>query len=151
MKIFNMTFLCFLAFIFAFLMFIRQKIIKPFNEISELPYALAKGKLNAPLKETRSRFFGKFVWGLEMLREELERSRKQELERIKREKTAMLSISHDIKTPLSAIKLYAKAIEKNLYPDLKKQCECAEKINLKADEIERYVSELTSKISGEII
>lgn len=151
LKILNITFLSVFAFIFAFLLFIRQNIIKPFNEISELPYALAKGNLTVPLKETRSRYFGKFIWGLDMLREELERSRSQELERIKREKTAMLSISHDIKTPLSAIKLYAKAIEKNLYFNTEKQSECAKKIDAKADEIERYVSELTSKISGEIM
>ena len=112
---------------------------------------LAKGSLTIPLKETKSRHFGKFIWGLDMLREELERSRQQELERAKREKTAMLSISHDIKTPLAAIKLYAKAIAENLYSDVGKQRAIAENINIRADEIERYVSELTSKLSGDFM
>lgn len=133
------------------LLYIRQTIIKPFNEISELPHMLAKGNLTLPLKETKSRYFGKFVWGLDMLREELETSRQREMERAKREKTAMLSISHDIKTPLSAIKLYAKAIAGNLYSDTEKQRISAENINTKADEIERYVSELTGKLSGDFL
>lgn len=136
---------------FGVLLYIRQAIIKPFHKINELPYMLAKGNLNLPLKETKSRHFGKFIWGLDMLREELERSRQQELERAKREKTAMLSISHDIKTPLAAIKLYAKAIADNLYSDTEKQRVSAENINIKADEIERHVSELTSKLSGDFL
>ncbi len=133
------------------LLYIRQTIIRPFHKISEFPYMLAKGNLNLPLKETKSRYFGKFIWGLDMLREELERSRQQELERAKREKTAMLSISHDIKTPLAAIKLYAKAIADNLYSDEEKQRTSAENINIKADEIERYVRELTSKLNSDFM
>ena len=137
--------------LFSGLLYIRQTMIKPFHEISELPYMLAKGNLTAPLKETKSRYFGKFIWGLDMLREELENSRHREMERAKREKTAILSISHDIKTPLSAIKLYAKAIAGNLYSDTEKQRVSAENINAKANEIERYVKELTNKLSGDFM
>ena len=54
----------------------------------------------------------------------------------------LLSLSHDIKTPLSAIKLYSKALSKDLYPDKEKQREIAESINEKADEIERYVTQI---------
>ena len=86
-----------------------------------------------------------------MLREELENARYREMERAKREKTAILSISHDIKTPLSAIKLYAKAIADDLYSDAEKQRASAENINKKANEIEHYVRELTSKLSGDLM
>lgn len=33
----------------------------------------------------------------------------------KRKKTLVLSLTHDIRTPLSAIRLYAKALEEDLY------------------------------------
>ena len=56
----------------------------------------------------------------------------------------LLSLSHDIKTPLSAIKLYAKALSKGLYESPEKQLEIAENINAKADEIENYVSEIVT-------
>lgn len=67
-----------------------------------------------------------------------------ELELQREKKTLLLSLSHDIKTPLSAIKLYAKALSKNLYSDVEKQIETAENINEKADEIENYVSQIIS-------
>lgn len=60
----------------------------------------------------------------------------------------ILSISHDIKTPLSAIKLYAKALERNLYDTREKQTQIAENINKKADEIEGFVCEIV-KASNE--
>ena len=133
--------------IFGILLYIRQTVIKPFNEISDLPYMLAKRNLTVPLKETKSRYFGKFIWGLDMLREELESSRRREMEHAKREKTAILAVSHDLKTPLAAIKLYAKAISNNLYHDEEKRRSAAENINVKADEIERYVNDLIGKIN----
>lgn len=126
----------------AVLLFIRQKILVPFEEISDVPYQLSKGNLSVPLKESRSRFFGKFVWGLDMLRETLEQQKRKELQLQKEKKTLLLSLSHDIKTPLSAIKLYSKALSTGLYSDIEKQREISENINSKADEIESYVSRI---------
>ena len=126
----------------AVLLYIRAHILLPFERLTSLPYELSKGNLTAPLKENKSRFFGKFLWGMDLLRENIEQRRSRELELQRERKTLLLSLSHDIKTPLSAIKLYAKALSKNLYPDPKKQREIAESINAKADEIEGYISEI---------
>ena len=137
------TFICIMALaVTAVLLFIRQKILAPFEKMSDVTYQLSKGNLNTPLKESRSRFFGKFVWGLDMLRETLEQHKRKELQLQKEKKTLLLSLSHDIKTPLSAIKLYSKALSTGLYPDSEKQREIAESINSKADEIEDYVSRI---------
>lgn len=130
--------------VIAVLLYIRQKILVPFEKMSNMPYQLSKGNLNTPLKENKSRFFGKFVWGLDMLRETLEQQKRKELQLQKEKKTLLLSLSHDIKTPLSAIKLYSKALSTGLYPDSEKQREIAESINSKADEIESYVSGIIS-------
>ncbi len=130
--------------VIAVLLFIRQRILVPFEKMSDVPYQLSKGNLSVPLKESRSRFLGKFVWGLDMLRETLEQQKRRELQLQKEKKTLLLSLSHDIKTPLSAIKLYSKALSTGLYPDSEKQRETAESINSKADEIEDYVSRIIS-------
>lgn len=124
------------------LLYVRQKIIKPFEQMKEVPYELSKGNLTVPIKENKSKFFGKFVWGVDMLRETMEEQKQHELDLQKEKKTLILSISHDIKTPLSAIKLYASAISKGLYEGKERQTEIAKNINAKADEIEQFVSEI---------
>ncbi len=127
----------------AVLFYIKNKIILPFERLSGVPYELAKGNLTAPVKESRNRYFGRFVWGIDMLRESIEQQKEHELELQKNKKTLLLSLSHDIRTPLSAIKLYSKALSKGLYSNTEKQMYIAEKINADADEIERYLSQIT--------
>ena len=126
----------------AVLLYIKYAILAPFERLSSLPYELSKGNLTTPIKESKNRFFGKFLWGIDILRENIEQQKQRELEMQKEKKTLLLSLSHDIKTPLSAIKLYSAALSKNLYPDAETQHKIAENINEKADEIERYVSQI---------
>ena len=121
---------------------INRKIIKQFSNIKEIPYEPAKGNLNIPLKEEKSKYFGKFTWGMDMLRENLEDNKKRELNYQKEKKTLILSLSHDIKTPLSAIKLYTRALKDNLYDTEEKKMEVIEGIQRNTSEIEHYVNEI---------
>ena len=130
------------AFIVIMVLYVKIKIIAPFDKLKNVPYELSKGNLTLPLKENKSRFFSRFIWGVDLLRENMEKQKKRETELQREKKTLLLSLSHDIKTPLSAIKLYAKALSKGLYSEKEKQLEIAENINLKADEIESYVSRI---------
>ncbi|MBQ3252967.1 MAG: HAMP domain-containing histidine kinase, partial [Acholeplasmatales bacterium] len=124
------------------LIFIRKHILKPFEKLIEVPYELSKGNLTIPLEEHKYKYFGRFTWGLNILRENIEDQKTRELELQKEKKTLLLSLSHDIKTPLSAIKLYSKALSKGLYKDLDKQKEIALSIDDNANEIEGFVSEI---------
>lgn len=137
--------------VMVILIYIKYKLIRPFHIIKDVPYELSKGNLNTGLKESKSRYFGKFIWGLDLLREELERQKKKDLEMQKEKKTLVLSISHDIKTPLSGIKLYSKALIKNLYDSKDKGIEAAQNINKLADEIENYVSDIIKASSEEFL
>ena len=130
------------AVIICVLIYIRQKILKPFNRLTDVPYELSKGNLVTPVEESKNRFFGKFLWGVDMLRENMEQQKKRELKLQKDKKMLLLSLSHDIKTPLSAIKLYSAALSRGLYTEKEKQLEIAENINHKADEIESYVTQI---------
>lgn len=133
------------------MIYLRQTVIKPFTEIRETPFELAKGDLTVPLKERRSRYFGKFIWGLDMLREKLEKTKNAELEMQKEKKTMLMSLSHDIKTPLSAIKLSAQALGRGLYTDPDRQRELAESIAADAGDIEKLVDEIMRANSEELI
>ena len=142
--------LVFVAVVLAYF-YLRNNILKPFNEFTSLPYELAKGNLNKPLEESKNKYFGKFIWGMNMLRENLEESKAKELEAVKEKKVLLLSLSHDIKTPLNAISLYAKAISKNLYKDEERKKEVALSINDKVYEIEKYMSDIVKASSEEFL
>lgn len=127
------------ALVFGILLYVRSKILYPFEQMSNVPYELSKGNLAMPVRENKNRFFGKFMWGIDLLRENMEQQKQRELELHREKKTLLLSLSHDLKTPLSAIKLYAQALSANLYSDPERQRAIAGSINEKADEIEGYV------------
>ncbi len=133
------------------LLFVQRKILTPFAELSELPYELSKGNLTVPIKENKYRFFGRFVWGLNVLRENLEQRKQRELSLLREKKTLVISLSHDIKTPLSAIKLYAKALTRGLYGEREKQLEIFDSIGEKADEIERFLSQIIEASSEDFL
>ena len=130
------------ALMLCILFYIRQKIIKPFHVLENVPYELSKGNLTIPLKEEKTKYFGRFVWGLNMLRENLTDRRNAELNMHKEKKTLLLSLAHDIKTPLSVIRLNAQAVQKGIYQDQEKRAETCQKIVGKVDEIEAYLTKI---------
>ena len=147
----NCIFAAVFLMIVILLRYIYKCIIAPFGRLKDVPRELAKGNLAVPIPEEKSRFFGKFTWSVNMLRENIEGSRKKELTMQKEKKLLLLSLSHDIKTPLSAIKLNAKALAKGLYKDEEKRRAAAESINSRADEIESFVSEITRAASEDFM
>ncbi len=137
--------------IFALLLYIRQKILKPFHVLSRMPYELSKGHLQGELQESKSRYFGKFVWGIGMLRDTLNVAKSNGLRLEKEKKLLLLSISHDIKIPLSAIKLYAKALQEGVYETEDQKLHAVGQIENHAKEIEDFVKEIVSTASEDIL
>ena len=126
------------------LAYVYQKVLTPFQNMSNLSYELAKGNLSMPVKEEKSKLFGRFLWGMDMLREKLEDNKEKELEFQKERKSLILSLSHDIKTPLSSIELYAKALSENLYETQERKDEALQGIARNVKEIKRYVNEIVT-------
>lgn len=146
---------CMLGIVFivivCLLYYLWRHIIAPFGKLNDVPQELARGKLAVPIPEEKIRFFGKFTWGVNLLRESIEDSRRKEIAMQRDKKLLLLSLSHDIKTPLSAIKLNAKALAKDLYKDEDKRREAAESIIIRADEIENFVSQITKAASEDFM
>ena len=129
--------------VIIFLLYIRRKILAPFEKISKMPSELAKGNLTKPLEADKNSFFGGFLWGLDLLREKIEKGKQQDLELQKNKKSLILSLSHDIKTPLGIIELNSKALERGLYEnDEEKKKKIVISINEKCVEIKNYVDEI---------
>lgn len=121
------------------LIYLDKKIVTPFSKMESMTTDIAKGALAVPLKQEKSRYFKKYLWGMDMLREKLETDKMRELKLLKEKKTLILSLSHDIKTPLSAIDLYIRALKKGVY-------KTDEERNTVFDGMERNVAEITDYI-----
>ena len=61
--------------IIAVMLYVKFKILTPFEKLSDVPYELSKGNLTPPVKENKNRFFGRFIWGVDMLRENMEQQK----------------------------------------------------------------------------
>lgn len=136
---------CFFC-IVAMLLYVNKKILKPFHSLRDYPEKLSKGITNEKLPETRNRYFGKFIWGMNMLTDYLARNKKK-IQKLEYDRQIMLtSIAHGVKTPVANIKLYANAIETGLYQKGKKvdpkDAEIAGKIEKNATDIENLVSDM---------
>lgn len=140
----NILFLCMMVATVIVLVYVYYKILRPFHDIGNLSYELAKGNLSMPIKEEKSKLFGRFLWGMDMLREKLEENKARELEFQKEQKTLILSLSHDIKTPLSSIELYSKALSEDLYDTKEKKDEALQGITRNVKEIKGYVDEIVT-------
>ncbi len=140
----NIALVCMLLLTGIILLYVEKKVLKPFHDMTNLSFELAKGNLSVPIKEEKSKLFGRFLWGMDMLREKLEDNKEKELEFQKDRKTLILSLSHDIKTPLSSIELYSKALSENLYDTREKQEEALQGITRNVKEIKKYVNEIVT-------
>ena len=54
-----------------FFIYIDRKVIMPFNTLSEYPERIARNENADALPESRNRYFGKYIWGMNMLRDRL--------------------------------------------------------------------------------
>lgn len=134
--------------VMALMIICYNKMIKPFNRLSDYPEKIAKGRMDTGIPETKQRLFGKYVWGMNMLRDEMKHKEKALNMMEKEKQTLIVSIAHGIKTPLSNIKLYAEAIERGIYHDNKpneKDAETAAKIGQNVDKVEALVKEIMDK------
>ena len=127
-------------------LWIRSRLILPFNDLSDYPERLSKGQLTEKLPEKKDKFFGRYVWSMNMLSDKLERDRqtigKMSIERQK----FVTTLVHGIKTPTASIKLLAEAIATGLYdPEGRineKDAELAGKIQKNASDIEDLIEKV---------
>lgn len=134
----NIIFLLLLLLLCFVFFYIRNQIILPFHRMEEMAEALKNRNYTFELPEQKSRYFGKFVWAIDLLKEELRYHEEKELQLMKEKKTMIASLSHDIKTPLANIRLYTDALKEHLYTE--QQIE--ERIYEHCDKIDQYIKDI---------
>ena len=85
--------------------YIRKTIIRPFAKMKDFASYVAAGDLDRPLEMDKGNMFGAFSESFDIMREELKASRVRELSLQKKERELVASLSHDLKTPVTGIKL----------------------------------------------
>ncbi|MCR5708313.1 MAG: HAMP domain-containing histidine kinase [Ruminococcus sp.] len=118
------------------------KIVMPFRRLSDYPEKLARLREIQKLPESRSRFFGKYVWGMNMLTDVLAASSKRIHTLEGEHQKLVTSIAHGVKTPVSNIRLYSDALRTGLYSGTEKPAEIADRIDTNAEKIQALAEEL---------
>ena len=129
-------------FMLAIMFFLRKRVLLPFTRLSQMPQELAKGHVRKQVIIEKNRFFQSFLMGLGQMKDQLEVSRKRQMELQREKQQLLLSLSHDIKTPLNLIRLYGKALHEDIYHEEADRKNAAKRIEEKSIEIETYVNQI---------
>lgn len=114
--------------------------IRPFQELQRFSSQIAKGNLDICLPIHKNNFFGAFTESFDIMREELKRAKENEYQANQSKRELVAELSHDIKTPIAAIKATCEVMqikEKNL--DILDKVEV---IAAKADTIDRLIGNM---------
>ena len=135
----------------AFGAYIRKTILLPFAKMKDFASYVAVGDLDRPLEMDKGNMFGAFSESFDIMREELKASRARELSLQKKERELIASLSHDLKTPVTGIKLtselMAAVFSQNEGQEITVTEDMTEKMNnifKRADEIGGLVNDLFS-------
>ena len=95
----------------GFGVYLNRNVITPFRKMQSFAGKVAEGRLDEPLAMDRDNLFGAFSESFDIMREELSASKQRELELQKKERELVASLSHDLKTPVTGIKLAAELLQ----------------------------------------
>lgn len=90
--------------------YLYKTILQPFKKLESFAHQIANGNLDAPLLMDENNIFGAFTESFDIMREELNNSRRKEYLANKSKKELVASLSHDIKTPVTSIKLISELL-----------------------------------------
>lgn len=125
--------------------YIQKNITIPFKQMEDFAGKVAEGKLDEPLLIEKNNMFGVFSESFDIMREELAESRKREQELQRKEKELVASLSHDLKTPITGIKLSAELLKAKLTrKEVENIDQIADNIYKRAEQMDLLVSDLFS-------
>lgn len=139
------------VFILLVLWYIKRFVIVPFHRLSALPQQLASGHYKGNIVMEKGKYFREYLWSMGQLKDTLDISKKRQLDLVKEKKQMLLSLSHDVKTPLNLIKLYNKALQDNLYQEENSRKLAMMQIDNKASEIEEYIEKIITSAKEDIL
>ena len=94
----------------CYMVYLNHAVFGPFQNLKDFARHIAMGNLDAPLPMDRNHAFGAFTESFDIMREQLAEARQPAAEANRSKKEQVASLSHDIKTPLTSIKLHSELL-----------------------------------------
>lgn len=133
-----------LAFTAIIMMFwIYGGIISPINKLQEAAKNVKEGNLNFELKPEKDDEMGQLMMAFEDMRMRLKDNAEEKLKNDRESKELISNISHDLKTPITAIKGYVEGIRDGVADTPEKMEKYLGTIYNKANEMNTLINELT--------
>lgn len=117
-------------------------IIKPLKQLELGSQRIAEGDLNFRLKANNRNEVGRVVRSFEVMRSELKKSIDSKLEVEQNRKELIANMSHDLKTPITAIKGYVEGIRDGVADSPEKLDRYLETIYVKSLDMDRMIDDL---------
>ena len=121
--------------------------IRPFRKLEGFASQVAKGNMEEPLAINKNNYFGAFTESFDLMREELKQAKENEYKANISKKELVAELSHDIKTPVAAIKatcevLKLKIVKAQNEEEKKDVLQKLEIIERKSDMIDRLIGNM---------
>lgn len=123
-------------------LYINKRVVRPFRKLEQFSVLIAQGNLDEPLLIEKNNLFGEFTECFDIMREELKKAKKKETELKVREKEMIASLSHDLKTPVTGIRLICELLSVKFEDEYAK--DKIGQVYQKAEQISVLVNDLLS-------
>lgn len=123
-----------------YLIYINQKILKPFLMLKTFSANIARGNFDSPLLMDKQNAFGAFTESFDIMRDELLNARENERLANQSKKELVASLSHDIKTPVASIIAATEVLI--LKSNSKEEQDRLKTILIKAEQINALISDM---------
>lgn len=122
---------------------IYQGIINPIKKLQTAAQNIKDGNLDFTIEAENRDEIGELCRNFEGMRQRLKESAEEKIEGERENKVLISNISHDLKTPITAIKGYVEGIMDGVADTPEKQDKYIRTIYNKANEMDRLINELT--------
>ena len=133
---------------FSYFYYLDAKLLDPFRKMQMFARRIAMGDLDVPLEMDRGHLFGPFTEAFDIMRAQLKSAREKEYEADRSKKELVASLSHDIKTPVTAIELTGELLL--VTENDPRRSEKLRTITEKAAQIDRLVTEMFNSTLAEL-
>lgn len=124
---------CYVILIIIFIFWMNQKVKKPLDTLNTAMLDFANGKRDGKLEYSGASEFVQISTSFNIMSEKLTESEKNKQQLMEEKQKILADISHDLRTPITVIQGYAKAVNDGLIAE---------------DEKERYLNTIYHKANG---